>query len=216
MQTFKRIIGLLLAALITWGWFSYVPFLMGYWGGLYPLAVVYSRLLSLVAGLMVLAVLSLWPWMIGAIILCGFCWRLTRRHGFRWALGAALCLPLMTLVLLPAAVMTCVPGPSVQVAPWAETYRTVYSAFALDDTYGKGLVLRCNFSGILCSKVHQFATNVGAIDRVVLTYEPTLDHLIVTDEANNVMYRRSRQTTLCENTQSYRPNPASALCYRFP
>lgn len=216
MRKLQIIIGLLVAILVGFGWLGYAPFLMGAWGGIYPLAVLYSRLLSLVAGLMLLAVFILWPWIVGAAVLCGLCWLLTRRRGFRWTLGGVLFLPLMTLLLLPAAFMSCVPGPSVRIEPWQETYRTAYSAFASDDNYGSGLVLRCNLSGVLCSKVHQFSTSVGAIDSVVLTYEPELDHLIVTDAASYVMYRRSRQSTLCENVRPSSPTTEPTVCYRFP
>jgi hypothetical protein len=189
MKKSKIAIGLLLVGLVGLGWFSYAPFLLGYWAGIYPLAVLYSHLLSLIAGLILLAVLSLWPWMVGAAVLCGLCWLLTRRRGYRWALVGALFLPLMTLILLPAALMTCVPGPSVRIEPWGETYRTVYSAFATDDNYGHGLVLRCNLSGILCSQIYQFPSSVGTLSHAVMTYEPALDYLTVTDEANHVLYR---------------------------
>lgn len=186
------IIGLLLAVLVGFGWLGYAPFLMGAWGGIYPLAVLYSRLLSLVAGLMLLVVLSLWPWIVDAAVLCGLCWLLTRRRGYRWALSGVLFLPLMTLVLLPAAWITCVPGPSVQVDPWQETYHTAYSAFAMDDNYGNGLIFRCDFSGILCHQVHQFSTSIGTLNNAVLIYDPALDNLTLKDENDYVRYRRDR------------------------
>lgn len=192
MQKLKTTAGLFLAVLVGLGWLGYAPFLLGVWGGIYPLAVLYSRLLSLVAGLMLLVVLSLWPWIVGAAVLCGLCWRLTRRCGYRWALSGALFLPLMTLVLLPAAWMTCVPGPSVQIDPWQETYHTAYSAFAMDDNYGNGLIFRCDFSGILCRQVHQFSTSIGTLNDAVLVYNPELDKLTLKDENDDVLYRQNR------------------------
>jgi hypothetical protein len=165
---------------------------------------------------MFLVVFRLWLWFAIAAALCCGCFVFTRQPGYRRALIGVLCLPLITLVLLPAAFMTCVPGASVSVGPWGQTYRIAYSAFASDDTYGSGLVFECDRSGILCCKVHQFSTNVGTINHVVLTYKPELDDLVVTDPANFVMYRRSRQTVLCAKINPSLPTTESPLCDRFP
>jgi hypothetical protein len=205
-----------LTGLIGIGWLSYAPSLVGCWAGIYPLGVLYSRLLSLPAGLILLVVFRLWLWFAIAAALCCGCLVFTRQRGYRRALIGVLFLPLVALVLLPAAFMTCVPGASVRVEPWGQTYRTAYSAFPTDDTYGSGLVFQCDRSGILCRKVHQFSTSVGTINHVVLTYNPKLDHLIVADLADFVMYRRSRQTVLCAKINPYLPTTESPLCDQFP
>jgi hypothetical protein len=216
MKKCAIIAGLGLAGLMGVGWLSYAPALLGYWAGIYPLGVFYSRLLSWPAAVILLIVFHLWFWLAIAAALCCFCLVFTRQRRFRRALIGVLFLPLITLVLLPAAFMTCVPGASVNVEPWGQTYRTAYSAFPSDDTYGNGLVFQCDRSGILCRKVHQFSTSVGTIDHIVLTYKPELDHLIVTDAANVLMYRRSRQTVLCAKIKHFLSTTASPLCDQSP
>ncbi len=207
-MNFKRGLLFFCLGLSAIGWLGYSPFLAGYWFGIYPLAVLYSRLFSLPAVLLFLVVFRFWLWFAIAAFLCIVLIRVTRQRIYRRALVGILALPLLTLTLLPA-VATFVPGPSLTVQPWGQTYRTAYSAFASDDTYGSGLVFQCDRSSILCRQVHQFSESVGGIDEVKLTYKPDLDHLILTDSGDSVLYWRSRQMILCAEIN---PFPSGTDC----
>jgi hypothetical protein len=165
-MTFKRFLRLAylsVVGLAVLSWLAYAPLLSGHGPGIFPLAVFYSTLLSLPAALWVLLLLLIWPGLVGVMVIGLLLFGLTRKRIFWRVLQVILLLPLLGLALFPVMV-TCQPGPSLALEAWGQHYRTAFTAFAADDTYGTALVLECDRTGIFCQQAHRFATSTGSIN----------------------------------------------------
>ena len=187
------------AALTLLGWLWYLPFLSGVpLPGVHGLAWAYNAL-AIVAVLVTATVLLTLPVFGLAFLILLLAstrpkWQRPARQGAKKLLVLLLVELLALIALLPALVLGYAPQTQQTIAPWRQTWHTVYVA-PLDDNYGALLLLRCDRWG-LCHPVYRGETNVISVAEALLQYNPETDQMALQLEGQWV-YVQSAAGDIC-------------------
>lgn len=194
-------IGLLIFLAIL-SWIGYLSFIKGWVLGIYPLAVLYSGLLSPIVSLAVFLSFQWWVLLPGIVLCLSLFALYARRRWLRLAFFTLIVWPLLIVVLLPAMVGLS-SGQRLVIEPWGQVYRTAYSSLWLDDNYGDVLLFKCDRSGTFCQQVHEHSSVVGAAEVIPMRYDAGRNLFRLGSEP--VVYVRSREKQICSisNTNSY-------------
>ncbi|MEL6402501.1 MAG: hypothetical protein AAFR26_26005 [Cyanobacteria bacterium J06626_4] len=165
--------------------------------GMHTLAWAYSAL-AIVTILVTAAVLLTLPVLGLAFLLLLLAstrpeWQRPARQGAKKLLVLLLVELLALIALLPTLVLGYAPQTQQTIAPWHQTWHTVYVA-PLDDNYGALLLLRCRWG--LCHPVYRGETNVISAAEALLKYNPETDQMALKLEGQWV-YVQSAAGDIC-------------------
>ena len=191
-----QIVGLFLAFVAIAGLF-YWFFVEGYLPGIFPFALAYATVTSVLFILLLFIAWYLWPILAMALLVLGVLALSTRRRIYRRACLTLGMLPCLAILFLPASIYFD-PGSSLVVEPWGQQYRVVFAGPTIDPDYGDFLVLQCDRAGIFCRRVHSFYGHSTEADGLKLTYNSHRDRFIVSyGSLDTFRYVRSRDEELC-------------------
>jgi hypothetical protein len=191
-------------------WLFYLPSVSLGGVGIYPFAIVYSRLFSYPTAELVFLLLQGWLWVAIVSVISIILLFVTRRRSHRHLLWAILSIPLLAVVMFPAA-GTCIPWMSLIVEPWGQTYHVAYGASEFDPDHGEGMLFECERTGILCRNIKSFPYWDGLRMSLKLQYDPKHDSLTLWRQGfSSAIYRRMRNIVLCDKT--YASNSYAPVC----
>ncbi|MGF1457954.1 MAG: hypothetical protein ACFBSG_02910 [Leptolyngbyaceae cyanobacterium] len=171
MRTWAKVSLGLWSGLTAWGWLWYWPFVSGHLWGWHALAWLYGQLVWIsVFGLFAIAaslpIIGLAFGVLG-LISQHRAWRPTARRGAKILVVSLLIELMAIMLLLPPLFSNYWPQTRLAIAPWQQTFHTIYVGFTFDDNYGDLMLLRCHRLG-LCHQVYRRYTDTGSAEQATL------------------------------------------------